>query len=103
MSEPLEEIARATVERLDRIVSSKDASSEFHELSEVTRGIVRMRDQLIARLRSEGPGNGVRERLDRINAVLSLTAAAELPLQGIHWDRIKKARDALAEFAGASG
>lgn len=100
MNERLQELAREALARLDRLLAAKDARSEFQDMSDVTRTVVLMRDHLIAQLRAGEAGAALQEKLDRINAILSITASAEMPLQGVHWDRIQKCRDLLAEMSG---
>lgn len=101
MADQTHELAREALTKIDELLRAKQAEGEFQDMSVVTRTIVRMRDDLISRLRAQPAETRLRERLDRVNALVSMTASAEMPLQGIHWDRIKKTRDLLAEMADA--
>ena len=101
MPDHVAQLAGDALAKLDRLLDAKDTEAEFQDMSEVTRLVVKMRDDLIARLRADPGRAGVRERLEHVNALLSVVASAEMPLLGIHWDRIKKSRDLLAELATA--
>lgn len=101
MPDHVAQLAGDALARVDRLLRAEDAESEFQDMSEVTRTVVKMRDELILRVRAEPEAAASRNRLDRVNAVLSVVASAEMPLLGIHWDRIKKSRDLLAELADA--
>jgi hypothetical protein len=103
MPDHVAQLAGDALAKLDRLLDAKDTESEFQDMSEVTRTVVKMRDELISRVRAEPGAAPPRERLDRVNALLSVVASAEMPLLGIHWDRIKKSRDLLAELAAQDG
>jgi len=103
MPDHVAQLAGDALVKLDRLLDAKDTESEFQDMSEVTRTVVKMRDELISRVRAEPGAAPTRERLDRVNALLSVVASAEMPLLGIHWDRIKKSRDLLAELAAQDG
>ena len=98
MADKTQELAREALSKLDELLGGKHAEREFQDMSVVTRLVVRMRDDLISRLRAGE--TDVRASLDHVNALVSITASAEMPLQGIHWERIKKTRDLLAGMAG---
>ena len=99
MDGEMREDARRALEVIERVLAQRSAEKEFEQVAECNRRIVQLRDHLIARLRTDGPGNGVRENLDRVNVLLSMAASAEYPLQGIHWERMQKTRDLLADMA----
>jgi hypothetical protein len=101
MSDAVAQLAGDALAKLDRLLGAKDDETEFQDMSEVTRTVVKMRDALISRVRAEPGATAPRERLDRVNALLSVVASAEMTLLGIHWDRIRKSRDLLAELATA--
>lgn len=71
------------------------------ELTHAMRGIVRIRDRLIERLRSANePSPALRERLDRVNVLVSIAFGAQFPVTGVHWERIEKTRDELRAMMG---
>ena len=83
--------AEAALRQLDRLLAERP--HEVHEdLSEAVRGIVGIRDDLIRRVRTDGSGKDV---LDRVNQLVSIAVGAEFPVTGLHWDRIGTTRDML--------
>lgn len=83
---------------IERVLERKSAETEAQDAAEACRALVRMRDGLIEQVRSQRGGASARERLDQVNVLLSMMAAAEYPLSGIHWDRMAKTRDLLKEM-----
>lgn len=85
---------------IDRVLEEQPDSVEQGLISAV-QCLVRLRDATIADLRANAddahPEAG--RRLRDVNAALSLFIGAHYPLVGIQWDRLRKARDALAEVA----
>ena len=79
---------------LDRLLG---ADSAYGDLVEASRRLVALRDLLIAERRDGVPDP--ERRLDRLNAILSLVAAAEYPLEGVRRERIERARRELAKIA----
>ncbi|MGE5269472.1 MAG: hypothetical protein ACM3JG_07345 [Thiohalocapsa sp.] len=70
----------------------EDADHAYDDLANAVRHVVRLRDGLIGEQRQ---GNGVGDRLGRVNAILSHLVGAEYPLEGIRRQRIEKVRDEL--------
>lgn len=101
MTDDLQTLARHALQVIERALAKKSSKTEFQDTAEVARCIVRMRDHLIGRVRAEGPSSEAREKLDRVNGLLSMAGAAEYPLSGIHWDRMQKTRDLLKEMVAA--
>jgi hypothetical protein len=82
-------LERALDDRPDRI---------YEDMAEAVRCLVRFRDELIEQRRAE-PGNPrARDRLGRVNAILSVVVGGEYPLIGIREDRVRQARDELAKL-----
>jgi hypothetical protein len=67
----------------------------YEDLVEAVRALVRLRDTLICEKRR---GGTVADRLDRLNATLSLVVAAEYPLEGVRRQRVEAARRELASI-----
>jgi hypothetical protein len=66
------------------------------DLPEAVRTLARLRNRLIDQRRADPDSPEVAERLDRVNAILSVVAGGEYPIVGIRRERIVDARDALA-------
>jgi hypothetical protein len=95
MDRPLEQhnIAPA-LGALDRALGDEAA---YEDLVEATRCLVALRRMLIAE-RRRGQGHDPARRLERLNAILSLVAAAEYPLEGARHERIATAHRELASL-----
>jgi hypothetical protein len=83
---------RAAIAAIDRALEDRP-DKVYHDLADVVRALVQLRDHLIAK--QEGANI---ERLERCNAVLSLVIGAEYPLEGVRRDRIQQARDQLTSL-----
>lgn len=84
-------LCREGLQALDHILEHKP-DHVHDELAGATRCIVHVRDALIeARRRGEPAGEG--ELLGHVNSLLSVLIAAEFPLAGVRWQRVKQARD----------
>jgi hypothetical protein len=89
--------AEASLRLLDQLLTERpDRVGE--DFSEATRWIAAYRDALIATWRRTGSATD-RQRLGKINAVLSVVLGGHYPLAGIPWDSIAQARDQLAVVA----
>jgi hypothetical protein len=76
------------------------------DLVAVSRGVVALRDALIAARAESTTGGLPVERLPEVNAILSMVTGAEFPLVGVRWQRMKKAEEqlrALLEETRAGG
>jgi hypothetical protein len=85
---------------IDRVLAEQPDSIE-QALVPAIRCMVRLRDETIAAIRATDAEAEARKRLHDINAALSLLVGAHYPLVGIQWDRLRKARNALADVATA--
>ncbi|MDJ0391254.1 hypothetical protein QMO56_24380 [Roseomonas sp. E05] len=79
------------LEAMDRLLA-KRPQKEGHAFSEATRCLCALRDELIRRQSEAGASSGERERLERLNAVISVLVGGHFPLGSIPWDEIEKAR-----------
>jgi hypothetical protein len=105
----IEEVGAAALAALDRALDDRP-DKIYDDLSQAMRVLVRLRNQLIAERRSSGQragptprGGAARgpqtdDRLERVNAILSVVSGGEYPLQGVRRERIEQARDALAQL-----
>jgi hypothetical protein len=89
-----DQLHRTAVEALDRALRDRPEQL-YDDLSDAVCCLVRLRDVLIDQTAKE-PVNA--DRLRRLNALLSLVVGGEYPVQGLSRDRLKKARNALAEL-----
>jgi hypothetical protein len=64
-------------------------------LGDAERVLVRLRDELIGRMRREGSTSVWRSALEHVNTAISLVVAVEFPAAGVHAEYLKGARDVL--------
>jgi hypothetical protein len=67
-----------------------------HDFSEATRCLSGFRDELIASWRRTQDGAD-KQRLEQVNAVISVVVGGHFPLGPVPWPEIEKARDLLAK------
>jgi hypothetical protein len=91
---------REAIGALERLLAEHPKNPEG-ELVEATAALVRLRDRLIAMNRETPLAGHARERLQNTNAVISILMAGHYPIEGMRWDCIKQARDALSASAAA--
>lgn len=84
-------LCREGLAALDHILEHKP-DHVHDEIAGATRCIVQVRDALIAARRRGAPA-GEGELLGHVNSLLSVLIAAEFPLAGVRWQRVKQARD----------
>ncbi len=93
---------RASLDALDKVIADKP-HKVGPDFSAATRHLCAFRDALIAQFRAAGDEatHPVRERLGRVNAVISTVLAGHFPLGPIPWAEIEKAREQLREVVEA--
>src|SRR5690348_14007146 len=64
-----------------------------HDFSAATRCLTEFREQLIARIRQHGGTETDRDRLARVNSVLSAIVGGHFPIGSVPWTTIEKARE----------
>ena len=96
------EQGRASLDALDKVIADKPRKVG-HDFSATTRHLCAFRDTLIEQVRAAGDEetHQVRERLARVNAVISTVLAGHFPLGPIPWAEIEKAREQLREAVDA--
>jgi formate dehydrogenase major subunit len=89
---------RASLEALDKVIADKP-HKVGNDFSAATRHLCAFRDELIGQFRAarDEETHPVRERLSRVNAVISTVLAGHFPLGPIPWPEIEKAREQLRE------
>jgi len=90
-----EALRRHALRALDRLLTHRPPCT-VQEAVEATRSIVALRDHLTARRRAEERQEALDAQLARVNAVLSLTWSGAVPIHGFRYERLVRARDALA-------
>jgi hypothetical protein len=90
---------REAIAALDQLLAQHPGNPEA-ELIDATASLVRLRDRLIAMSREAPLPDGARDQLRHTNAVMSVLMAGHYPIEGIRWDCIKQARDALSASTG---
>ena len=97
---PDDRLARA-LEQLDRAIAAAP-ERDGYAFSQAVIQLSAVRDDAAATT-GRGTAEG-RQRLTRLNALLSLVLAGHFPLGDPPWDELKKARGWLAEMqSGAAG
>jgi hypothetical protein len=89
--------ARNALEALDEAIADAPRRNG-HALSRAATCVSAFREELIAQHGLQGEEN--RQRLARVNAILSLVLAGHFPLGDAPWDEIKKGRNWLSEMIG---
>ena len=83
--------AQAALGHLDRLLAERPR--ETHEaLSLAVRGVVGIRDALIARRRA---GGDVEADLAEANKLVTTAISAQFPISDMQWDRVERMRDGL--------
>ena len=83
--------AQAAVGRLDHLLAGRPQETH-EELSFAVRGIVGIRDALIARRRA---GDDVEAVLAEVNKLVTTAIGAQFPISDMQWDRVERMRDGL--------
>jgi hypothetical protein len=91
----LEEERTRAIAALDALLQEHPQSLE-KRINEATQCLVGLRNGLIARWRESEHSPACRDHLTHVNAVISVLMAGHYPLEGMRWDCIKAARDALS-------
>ncbi len=86
---------QASLEALDTVLADKPHKIG-HDFSAAMKHLCAYRDHLIAKQRGSGPTHISRERLARLNAVISTVMAGHFPLGPVPWQEIEQARGELA-------
>jgi hypothetical protein len=96
MAKQVREAIDSAVDRIDQAMSaSGDIGHE--EVAAAVRDVICVRDTVLRAVRSsELPA----DRLQEINAIVSLAFGTAFPLIGVHLHRFEQARDALRSLAG---
>jgi hypothetical protein len=85
----------AALVAIDRALEHRP-EKDGHDFSDAARHLAKLRDAMIARHRDAPPGDAARERLARLNSILSVVLGGHFPLGSIPWHEIKLARGWLA-------
>jgi hypothetical protein len=88
-----DELCDGAIKALDRALHDRP-DRLYDDVAEAVRCLVRFRDELIERQRSNGDAES-RSRLRRANAILSMAVGGEYPVAGLHRERLQKVREAL--------
>lgn len=91
---------RAALTQLDTALASKPEANG-HAFSVAALALALMRDEMAARQRERGPTPASRQRLEHVNAVLSVVLGGRFPLGAIPWGELEKSRDWLARLLDA--
>ena len=94
--------AQAALEELDRALAARP-HAEGHTFSEAAVKLCLLRDQLAAGQRQAGATARTRQRLEHVNAVISVVLAGHFPLGSVPWPELEKARAWLADLVSDGG
>lgn len=95
----MDRASEAALRLMDKLLAERP-DRVGHDFSEATRWVAAYRDELIAIWRRTG-SEVDRERMAKINGVLSVVLAGHYPLGAIPWPGIEQARAVLAFVAGS--
>jgi hypothetical protein len=94
VSPEFSENLRSAVEALGQAVNAPPLEVQRFGC-EAEKRVVRMRDELIGRLRSEPEGLQAKKLLEQVNGVLSLIVGIEYPSNFVRREMIQQTHDAL--------
>jgi hypothetical protein len=97
-----DDAGQAALAAIDRALEHRP-EKDGHDFAEAAQRLARLRDAMIARHRDAPPPPAARERLARLNAVLSVVLGGHFPLGSIPWHEIELARGWLADLLSESG
>jgi hypothetical protein len=80
---------------LDLVLEEKP-EQHHEEVRGVLRCLIGLRDHLIQERRKESGLANLDNRLEHVNAVISVMTSGSFPVVGLNHDRLKQARDLLA-------
>ncbi len=94
--------AQEALDALDKALAGKPHKDGF-DFTASLKHLCAFRDALTAQFRAAGTEetHQVRERLARVNAIVSTVMAGHFPLGPIPWPEIETAREHLAEIVAA--
>ena len=92
---------RKAIAALDQLLAEHPQNPET-ALVEATAALVRLRDRLIGMSRKAALEGDAPAQLRHANAVISILMAGHYPVEGVRWDCIKQARDALSATPGVA-
>jgi formate dehydrogenase major subunit len=85
--------------RIDKLLADRP-SRVTHDFSAATTCLTEYRERVIRRLREKGSPPDGRERLARLNAVLSVVVGTHYPVGSPKWEHLEKARHSFAGLIG---
>ena len=88
-----DEPARAALAAIDTLLADRPEKIG-HDFSEATKRLTAWRAHCVARWRKTQAEED-RQRLDRVNAAISVVLGGEFPLGRVNWDSIEIARHEL--------
>jgi len=95
------EAAREALAAIDEALSHRPKQTG-HDFSAASRCLTALREHLIAEVRARSTPEA-RERLARLNAVISVIYGGQFPIGAVPWEKVQQARDALARLLGEMG
>jgi hypothetical protein len=88
---------QAALAAIDRALKHRP-EKDGHDFADAAQQLARLRDAMIARYGDAPLPPAARERLARVNAILSVVLGGHFPLGSIPWHEIELARGWLADM-----
>ncbi len=86
---------------LDKALAERP-HKDGHAFRRATEHLCVFRQEVIEALESDRAAPGGRERLERVNSIISVALAGNFPLGDVPWQEIEKARGWLASILSES-
>ncbi|MBN9563868.1 MAG: hypothetical protein J0H14_24560 [Alphaproteobacteria bacterium] len=94
-----EDAGQAALAAIDRALEHRP-EKDGHDFADAAQHLAMLRDAMTARYGDAPPPPVSRERLARLNAILSVVLGGHFPLGSIPWHEIELARGWLADLLG---
>lgn len=90
------ELAEKAMKAIDKVVADKPERNG-HDFSAAVCCLTELRERLLLQ-RQASPSRETRDRIARLNVVLSVIVGGEYPIGGVPWSHVESARDAFAQL-----
>ena len=91
------ELAEKAMKAIDKVVADKPERNG-HDFSAAVCCLTELRERLLLQQRQAPPSREARDRIGRLNTVLSIIVGGEYPIGGVPWSHVESARGAFAQL-----